>query len=113
MRFSFFDHRRVRQAMALALVIATLFCLFPPNQPLMVYWAGNSAFVALGCLVLGLFFFFMNRTHLMFVCMTCCAIICFYYLETSTLQSSKGYFSVQPDSLKMIHPLNNEYPKKN
>lgn len=113
MRFSFFDHRRTRQVLALLFLFGAFLCLFPPNQLLMLYWAGNSIFVALGYLASGLFFFFINRMRLMFVCMTCCAVICFYYLETTPVQSSGIFISTEPDSMKMTHPLDNEHSEEN
>lgn len=87
MNFSIFDHRRMRQAIALALLSGTLLCIFPPDHPLLRNLANQAVFVSIGYLALGLFFFLINRARLMFVCMGCCAAICFYYLEAAPDQS--------------------------
>jgi hypothetical protein len=114
MRNSFIDHRRMRQAMALVLLSGTLLCIFPADHPLIRSWADNAVFVALGYLALGLFFFIINRTRLMMVCMGCSAAICFYFVETAPVAPvSKHSKETYRDSLNTSAPANYERQKEN
>lgn len=80
---SVFDHRRMRQAIALLLLSGSFFCVFPADNPLCLYWGNNAVSVCLGYLALGLLFFLTNRKQLMFVSMGCCAAMCLYFLEVA------------------------------
>ncbi len=87
---SIFDHRRMRQAIALLLLSGSFFCVFPADNPLSLYWASKAVFVCLGYLALGLLFFLVNRKRLMFVSMGCCAVMCLYFLEIEPRQEQHG-----------------------
>jgi hypothetical protein len=112
MHITLFDHRRIRQAIAILLLSGTLLCIFPPDQPQMLYWANNAVYVALGYLSMGLFFFFINRTRLMYVCMGCSAAICFYYLETAPTQPLNIPQIPNPDTTIMTNPSIDEHTQK-
>ena len=84
----------------------------------MLYWAGHARYVALGYLISGLFFFFVNRKQLMFVCIGCCSFICLYYLETAPKTPESIIYHQETDPCPEHHPgnentSNNEYPQKN
>ncbi len=81
MDVSFFDHRRVRQALTVVLLAGSLACIFPPKMPIFQWWAERAAFVALGFLLAGIFFLIVNKSRLMFVCLGCSAAICFFKNE--------------------------------
>ena len=113
MRLFFLDQRRTRQLATFLLLSGTIVCIFPAPHPLMNYWASSVMFVSFGYLLLGLIFFFINRVRLMFVCMGCCAAICFFHLEIKPIYERALMNTVEEkpalDSLKMNSPFKNEY----
>jgi len=103
---SIFDHRRMRQAIALLLLSGSFFCVFPADNPLSVYWASRAVFVCLGYLGLGLVFFLTNRKQLMFVSMGCCAAMCLYFLEIAPHQLQQGKQEKVKTALDSLQDLN-------
>ncbi len=77
----FFDNRRVRQLLTVLLLAGSLICIFPPNLPVFQWWAAHASFVAMGFLLVGIFFLIINKSRLMFVCLGCSAAICFFKNE--------------------------------
>ncbi len=84
---SVFQHRRMRQAVALLLLSGSFFCVFPADNPLCRSWANNAELVCLGYLALGLLCFVTNQKRLMFVSMGCCAAMSLYFLEMAPRQT--------------------------
>ena len=82
MHFHFFDNRRVRQALTLVSLAGALAAIFPPRHPVFTWWAGQAVAVAIGFLLLGIFFLTINKSRLMFVCLGCSAAISFFYHES-------------------------------
>jgi len=83
MNLFFLDTRRFRQALTLLLLTGALACMFPPRQvAVFEWWAAHAAGVALGYLLLGIFFLTIDRPRLMLVCFGCSAAISFYYHES-------------------------------
>lgn len=103
--------------LAFTLLLGTLFCLFPAENPWMQYWANHAAWVSLAYLALGLLFFFINRTRLMFVCMGCCAAICFYNQEITPQHPQNIQHLLETrapvDSQGAPIPAAYEHPQKN
>jgi hypothetical protein len=73
--------RRVRQIAIIGLQLGAIGCIFPTQNPAIQWWAAQSHFIALIYLSLGLFCLVINWPRLMFVCMGCSAVICFFYHE--------------------------------
>lgn len=82
MNLSFLDNRRFRQGLTLLLLAGALVCMFPPRQAVFEWWASHAVGVALGYLILGIFFLATDRSRLMLVCFGCSAAISFYYHES-------------------------------
>lgn len=75
--------------MALILIVlATGLSLFPPPGAYMVWWESHAFELMLALLFSGLFFFFINRTRLMFIAFAGCAIMC-YFLNVRTVTKLK------------------------
>lgn len=100
MNVRFFDNRRVRQGLTIASLAGSLACIFPPQHPAFQWWAEKSVFVALGFLLLGLFFLIINKSRLMFVCLGCSAAICFFKNELSerAFESDRSSISAPSDT---------------
>lgn len=115
MNVRFFDNRRVRQGLTLLLLAGSLTCIFPPRLPAFQWWGENAVLVAMGFLLLGLFFLVINKSRLMFVCLGCSAAISFFKHEIS----DPSHFSPSSIPLEMpardqMHsdtpPSKNKYP---
>ena len=117
MKIFILDRRRTRQLATFLLLSGPIVCIFPAPNPLMRSWAGSVVFVCLGYLLLGLLFFLVNRARLMFVCMGCCAAICFFHLEIKPIydRAVLNTFEISPaaDSLEMTSPFKNEHSTEN
>jgi hypothetical protein len=124
MNVRFFDNRRVRQGLTIVSLAGSLACIFPPQHPAFQWWAECAAFVALGFLLLGLFFLIINKSRLMFVCLGCSAAICFFKNELSEKASQNDHstparhlsntlpqHSANQDSLSFKHILPDESSK--
>ncbi len=83
MHFHFFDNRRVRQALTLVSLAGALAAIFPPRHRAFEWWAEHAVAVAIGFLLLGIFFLTINKSRLMFVCLGCSAAISFFKNEIS------------------------------
>jgi len=82
MNFNFLDHRLVRQTLTILFLPGALTCIFPLPYPVFLWWSQHAVLVALGYLLVGLCFLFINKTRLMFVCFGCSAAISFFKNET-------------------------------
>jgi hypothetical protein len=98
MNVRFFDNRRVRQGLTILSLAGSLACIFPPQHPAFQWWAEHAVFVALGFVLLGLFFLIINKSRLMFVCLGCSAAICFFKNELSE-RAFESDRSSSPDAL--------------
>ena len=89
MGFTFFDNRRTRQVLSAVFLSGALICIFPTKDAYAVWWAALGIKVALWYLLIGMFFFIINRRRLMYVCLGCCAVIAFYHQEIAPLKNNE------------------------
>lgn len=73
--------RRVRQLVTILLQLGALACIFPTQHPALWWWAAHAGYVALGYLGGGMVALIFNWPRLMFVCLGCSAVICFFHHE--------------------------------
>lgn len=81
--------QRVRQATIILFQLGAVACIFPNQNYYLQWWADQSLYIAIAYLVLGLLFLLINWPRLMFVCMGCSAVICFFYHEKNNLLAPK------------------------
>lgn len=67
--------------MTIVLMLGVCGCIFPADQPGLLWWSMQAHWIALVYMLLGLCFLAINNKRLMMVCMGCSAAICFYELE--------------------------------
>lgn len=77
----FLNRPRLRQLLTLCFLMGALVCMFPPDSYTMKWWARHAEQVTLGYLALGLVFFVIDNSRLMFVCFGCSAALSFFLSE--------------------------------
>ena len=93
---------RVRQSLTIVLLLLAISTLLPARVPLLVWWAAQAQWVALGYILLAMALLMFNRTRLMFVCLGCSAAICLYFNETKA--------AAPPPSSQAVPVLKNDTP---
>ena len=74
-------------------------CVFPSQNLFLQWWANQALYIAVAYLLLGLIFLLVNWPRLMFVCMGCSAVICFFHHEKNNLVHPKPSI-ISPSKIK-------------
>jgi hypothetical protein len=108
--------RRGRQAIIILFNLGAIGCIIPSQNPYLKWWTEHALHIAIFYLVLGLLFLLFNQSRMMFVCMGCSAVICFFNHEKSNASVHQNMRIMLNDTTKkqIIAPISTQdEPKKN